>query len=157
MVFIKYKCPYLDGCECGYTRAKLRRSKCGAYSESKTPRRRSGPISEHKFGHGSRRGLKPRMTVLTRATRNLLDRTERKLGNSSFPYLSINLSVYLTPCCSHWEHRASVKYFVCFLSLSWYNPLDGGSARRKADTYIEQHRQNKRRHPCLEWDSNPQS
>jgi hypothetical protein len=31
--------------------------------------------------------------------------------------------------------------------------LDGGSARSKASTYT----QNKRRHPCLEWDSNPRS
>jgi hypothetical protein len=37
--------------------------------------------------------------------------------------------------------------------------LDGGSARRKAATYTEQHRHriNAHRHPCHEWDSNPRS
>jgi hypothetical protein len=35
-------------------------------------------------------------------------------------------------------------------------PWKAESARRKAATHIytEQHKQNKRRHPCLEWDSN---
>jgi hypothetical protein len=39
--------------------------------------------------------------------------------------------------------------------------LDGGSARRKATTYTEQHKHKHRinvhRHPCLEWDSNSRS
>jgi hypothetical protein len=49
--------------------------------------------NEHKFFHGLRRGPKPRTTVLARVSRNLLDRAERKVGDSSFPCLSICLSV----------------------------------------------------------------
>jgi hypothetical protein len=33
---------------------------------------------------------------------------------------------------------------------------NGGSVRRKSAT-LHKHRMNARRHPCLEWDSNPQS
>jgi hypothetical protein len=42
---------------------------------------------------------------------------------------------------------------------SWSDSLDGGSARRKSTTYTGQHKHiiNAGRHPCLEWDSNPQS
>jgi hypothetical protein len=36
MVSVKYECPYLDAV-CGYTRAKLRCNKCGAYSEIPAP------------------------------------------------------------------------------------------------------------------------
>jgi hypothetical protein len=33
--------------------------------------------------------------------------------------------------------------------------LDGGSARHKTATYTAQQKENKRKPPCLEWDSNP--
>jgi hypothetical protein len=76
--------------------------------------------------------------------------------------LSIYLSIYLAMyrCCSHLEHRVSVKRFVSlqFLNLrQWIRPLDGGSARRKAATYTEQHKHRIDKYLCLQWDSNPRS
>jgi hypothetical protein len=53
--------------------------------------------------------------------------------------LSLSPSPFCPSCCSHLEHRASVK---CFVSLQFLNPKTigrtpwtGGSARRKAATY----------------------
>jgi hypothetical protein len=41
---------------------------------------------------------------------------------------------------------------------SWYDPLDGESARCKAATYTQhKHRINAHKHPCLECDSKPRS
>jgi hypothetical protein len=56
-------------------------------------------------------------------------------------------------------------FLKCFASFQFLNPksqydsLDGGSASRKAAAYTGQHKHtmNADRHPCIEWDSNPQS
>jgi hypothetical protein len=37
LVSVKYKCPLRTLRECEYTRTKLRRNKCGAYSERQAP------------------------------------------------------------------------------------------------------------------------
>jgi hypothetical protein len=56
--------------------------------------------------------------------------------------LGIHSLIHSYSCCSHLEHRASVKGFV---SLKFPNlaqsvlTLDGGSDRRKAATYTGQH------------------
>jgi hypothetical protein len=69
-------------------------------------------------------------------------------------YLSIYLSFFLYSCCSHWEHRASVKRFV---SLQFLNPrqsvglLGRRSAHRKAAIYTGQHAQNKRTQISITW------
>jgi hypothetical protein len=77
--------------------------------------------------------------------------------------LSIYLSIYLTiyPRCSHLEHRTSLKRFVSlqFLNLRQsVGPL-GREISPTQGRYL--HRttqiQNKRKHPYLEWDSNPRS
>jgi hypothetical protein len=72
---------------------------------------------------------------------------------------SVIISLSLFPVTPTLEHMASVKRFV---SLQFLNPKRvggtpwrGGSARRKAATY--KNRINTDKHPCLQWDSNPQS
>jgi hypothetical protein len=53
---------------------------------------------------------------------------------------------------------ASLLQFLTHIE-SQYDTLDGGSARRKADTYTGQHkhRKNEDKPPYIEWDSNPRS
>jgi hypothetical protein len=61
-------------------------------------------------------------------------------------------------CCSHLEHRATVKFFVSlqFLNLRYsVGPL-GRVISPSQRRYLTQ-TQNKHGHPCLEWDSNPWS
>jgi hypothetical protein len=50
-------------------------------------------------------------------------------------------------------------HFSFLILDSRWDSLYVGSTRRKAATYTEQrkHRINADKHPCLEWDSNPQS
>jgi hypothetical protein len=79
---------------------------------------------------------------------------------SSTPPYVFMAYIYLSvcSCCSHFEHRASVKHFVSlqFLNLRQSVGLLGrGSARLKTATYTQI--QNKRRQTCVEWDSNPRS
>jgi hypothetical protein len=86
-------------------------------------------------------------------------------GQCVFPCGSYSVpvkSIYLYSCCSHLEHRASVKRFISlqFLNLTEsVGPLWRVSTRRKASTYTGQHKHiiNADKHSCLEWDSNPRS
>jgi hypothetical protein len=74
-------------------------------------------------------------------------------------FLSYNWLVALVhSCCSHLEHRASVKRFVSlqFLNLRHSVGLLGRVISPSQGRYLTQ-TQNKHRHPCLEWDSNPRS
>jgi hypothetical protein len=59
-------------------------------------------------------------------------------------------------CCSQLEHRASMKGFVLlqFLNLRHLVGLLGRVICPSQCRYLTQ-TQNKHRHPCLEWDSNP--
>jgi hypothetical protein len=59
-------------------------------------------------------------------------------------------------CFSHLEHRASVKRFVSpqFLNVGHLVALRGRVISPSQGRYLTQS-QNKHRHPCLEWDSNP--
>jgi hypothetical protein len=64
------------------------------------------------------------------------------------------------PCCSHLEHRVTMKRFVSHQFLNFRQSvglLGRGSARRKASTNTGQHKHriNAHRHPCLESDPNP--
>jgi hypothetical protein len=61
-------------------------------------------------------------------------------------------------CCSHLEHRASVKRFVSlqFLNLRQSVGLLARLISPSQGSYLTQ-TQNKHRHPCLEWYSNPRS
>jgi hypothetical protein len=75
------------------------------------------------------------------------------IGGSRFPG---GWLVY--PCCSHLEHRASVKRFV---SLQFINVRHSvGLFRRvinpSSGRYLKR-TQNKHRHPCLNWDWNLRS
>jgi hypothetical protein len=71
-------------------------------------------------------------------------------------YCTDCLSVY--SCCSHLEHRASMKRFV---SLQFFNlrqlvgPLGRMISLTQGYTGQHKHRINADKHPCLEWDSNP--
>jgi hypothetical protein len=76
---------------------------------------------------------------------------------------SSELYVWLlySSCCSHLEHRTSVKRFVSlhFLNLRHSVRLLGrviSPSQGRSATYHE-HRINTNRHLCLEWDSNPRS
>jgi hypothetical protein len=84
----------------------------------------------------------------------------RRMLEWYFQLQNDSLSLFFS--CSHLEHKASVKRFVSlqFLNLGQSTGLLArGSARRKAATYIGQHKHriNADRHPCLEYDSNPRS
>jgi hypothetical protein len=73
--------------------------------------------------------------------------------------ISAQYLVYLHSCCSHLEHRASVKRFV---SLQFHGQSvgllgQGISPSQGRYLYRTTQTQNKRKHPCLEWDSNPRS
>jgi hypothetical protein len=61
-------------------------------------------------------------------------------------------------CCSHSEHRASVKPFVPLQFLNSKHPVGllGRVISPSQGRYLTQS-QNKHRHPYLEWDSNPRS
>jgi hypothetical protein len=61
-------------------------------------------------------------------------------------------------CCSHLEHRASVKRFVSlqFLNLRHSVGLLGQVISPSQGRYLTQ-TQKKHRHPCLDWGSNPRS
>jgi hypothetical protein len=65
---------------------------------------------------------------------------------------------FFRSCCSHLDHRASVKRFVSlqFLNLRQSVRLLGQGISPSLGRYIIQIR-DKRRHPCLEWDSKPRS
>jgi hypothetical protein len=68
-------------------------------------------------------------------------------------YLPIYLSIY--HCCSHLEHWASVKRFVSLQFLNLRQSV-GPLGRRISPSkgrylHTEQYKQNKRKHPCLEW------
>jgi hypothetical protein len=79
--------------------------------------------------------------------------------NVPFILSDIYLSIY--SCCSHFEHRASVKRFVSlqFLNLRQSVGLLGRGISPSQGRYLHtgQHKRriNAYRHPCLEWDSNP--
>jgi hypothetical protein len=66
------------------------------------------------------------------------------------------LSVY--PCCSHLEHRASVKRFVSlqFLNLRQSVGHLGRGISPSQGLYLYTNTE-KRKHPCFEWDLNPKS
>jgi hypothetical protein len=68
--------------------------------------------------------------------------------------LHIDWLVY--SCCSHLEHRASVKRFVSLQFLRQSVGLLGWVMSPSHGRYITQ-TQNKHRDPCLEWDSNTRS
>jgi hypothetical protein len=61
-------------------------------------------------------------------------------------------------CCSHVEHRASVKRFdsLQFINLRQSAGLFGRGISPSLGRYLIQ-TQNEHRHPCVEWDSNPPS
>jgi hypothetical protein len=68
-----------------------------------------------------------------------------------------SLSLSLSSCCSHLEHRASMKRFV---SVQFLNPKTVGRSpwtgiSPSQGRYL--HKQNKRIYACLEWDSSPRS
>jgi hypothetical protein len=73
---------------------------------------------------------------------------------------SIHHSIYLSiyPCCSHLRHRASGKRFVSlqFLNLEKSVGLLGRGISPSQGRYLSRttETQNKRKHLCLEWDSN---
>jgi hypothetical protein len=78
-----------------------------------------------------------------------------------FAYITIvyfSLSLTLFPVAPTLEHRTSVKRFV---SLQFLNPNTVGRTRWTGDRLVARtlptQIQNQRRHPCLEWDSNPKS
>jgi hypothetical protein len=73
---------------------------------------------------------------------------------------SIHPSVYpsIHPCCSHFEHRASVKHLFHFSFLI----LVGRSPWTRDQPVVRplpthKYRINADKHRCLEWDSNPRS
>jgi hypothetical protein len=77
-------------------------------------------------------------------------------------YLSIPifyLSIYLYSCCSHLEHRASVKRFVSLNFLNFRQSV--GLLERvispSQGRYLHTNRIYAGKHPCLELDSNPRS
>jgi hypothetical protein len=65
--------------------------------------------------------------------------------------VSLSLSLSVFPVAPTWSvgHPWNALFHFSFLILK----QSVGSARRKAATYT----QSKRKHPCLEWDSNPRS
>jgi hypothetical protein len=65
------------------------------------------------------------------------------------------VSCLVYSCCSHLEHRTSVKRFVSlqFLNRRHSIGLLGRVISSSQGRYITQ-TQNKHGHPCLEWDSN---
>jgi hypothetical protein len=67
----------------------------------------------------------------------------------------IRLSIFfLYSCCSHSEHRASLKRFI---SLQFLNPETVGRTPWTGDLSHAMPLPNINRHPCLECDSNPRS
>jgi hypothetical protein len=75
--------------------------------------------------------------------------------------IASNGSIFLLlffSCCSHLEHRASVKLFV---SLQFLNPKTVGMAPWTGEQPVarllpaHEHRINSDKHPYLEWGSNP--
>jgi hypothetical protein len=70
-------------------------------------------------------------------------------------------SIYLYSCCSHLEHKASMKCFISFqfLNLRQSIALLGQGISPPQGCYLHRttQTQNKCKHPCLEWDSNPRS
>jgi hypothetical protein len=85
--------------------------------------------------------------------------TSSQRGAQLSTKITFYISIYF--CCSHLEHRASVKHF---LSLQFLNPRQSVGLLGRGISPTEGHylhrttqTQNKRKHPCLEWDSNPRS
>jgi hypothetical protein len=75
-------------------------------------------------------------------------------------YLSVYLSIYLSIYLTMYSPFFGLGRFFSFLIYTQSAGLLGrGSARRKAATYTQNNTNRIRahRHPCLEWDSNPQS
>jgi hypothetical protein len=92
--------------------------------------------------------IRPRHYFNTSQNCNFLNQLAHLSNHSFFP-------LFFDYCCSLLEYRALVKRFV---SLQWVGKLGRESARRKAATYTgkHKHRLNINRHPCPEWDSNPE-
>jgi hypothetical protein len=66
---------------------------------------------------------------------------------------SVLIIIFFCSCCSHLEHRASVKRFVSlqFLNIAHSVGLLGRRISPSQGPYLTQ------THPCLEWESNPRS
>jgi hypothetical protein len=69
------------------------------------------------------------------------------------------LSISTYSCCSHLEHKASVKSFVSlqFLNLKQSVGLLGWGISPSQGHYLNKHRINGDKYACLEWDSNLRS
>jgi hypothetical protein len=89
-----------------------------------------------------------------------------KIGTFARSYASgclpVHPSIRPSICCSHLEHRVSVKRFVSLRFLNLWQSLGRLGqriSRRKAATYTGQHKHRiiADKHPCLEWDSHPRS
>jgi hypothetical protein len=77
------------------------------------------------------------------------------LYTSTFLYLFIFFFFYT--CCSHLEHRASVKSFILlqFLNRRQLVGLLGRKISPSQGRYLIQTQKKKHKLPYLEWDSNP--